>query len=69
MYDAALRDPLTKSFNKKYFFDRLAIEATYAKRHQHAGALNDVDFFKRVNDTRVTSPATPCSSRSRRSLR
>jgi diguanylate cyclase (GGDEF)-like protein len=53
MYEAALRDPLTKSFNKKYFLDRLAIELTYAKRHQSPLALImfDVDFFKRVNDT------------------
>jgi diguanylate cyclase (GGDEF)-like protein len=53
MYEAALRDPLTKSFNKKHFLDRLAIEITYAKRHQSPLALLmfDVDFFKRVNDT------------------
>ena len=53
MYEAALRDPLTKSYNKKYFLDRLAIETTYAKRHQAPLALLmfDVDFFKRVNDT------------------
>ena len=53
MYDAALRDPLTRAFNKKYLLDRLAIELTYAKRHQAplAFLMFDVDFFKRVNDT------------------
>lgn len=53
MYEAALRDPLTKAYNKKYLLDRLAIELTYAKRHQAplAFLMFDVDFFKRVNDT------------------
>lgn len=53
MYDAALRDPLTRAFNKKYFLDRLETELAYARRHQQplSVVMFDVDFFKRVNDT------------------
>jgi two-component system, cell cycle response regulator len=53
MYEAALRDGLTKAFNKKYFLDRLETEVAYAKRHNANLSLLmfDVDFFKRVNDT------------------
>jgi two-component system, cell cycle response regulator len=53
MYESALRDGLTKAFNKKYFTDRLESEFTFAVRH---GApltlvLFDIDHFKKVNDT------------------
>ena len=53
MYDAALRDPLTQAFNKKYLLDRLTTELAYAKRHgtQLSVLMIDVDHFKRVNDT------------------
>ncbi len=53
MYDAALRDGLTKAFNKKYFMDRLDTEFSYARRHRTmlSIVLFDVDHFKRVNDT------------------
>jgi two-component system, cell cycle response regulator len=53
MYDAALRDGLTKSYNKKFFVDRLDTEFAYAKRHKSMLSLVmfDVDHFKRVNDT------------------
>jgi two-component system cell cycle response regulator len=53
MYEAALRDGLTKAFNKKYFLDRLETEIAYAKRHNaHLSlVMFDVDHFKRVNDT------------------
>ena len=33
MYESALRDGLTKAFNKKYFTDRLESEFTFAIRH------------------------------------
>jgi diguanylate cyclase (GGDEF)-like protein len=53
MYDAALRDGLTKAYNKKFFLDRLETELAYAKRHTADLSLVmfDVDHFKRVNDT------------------
>ena len=53
MYESALRDGLTKAFNKKYFTDRLESELTFAIRHSSALALVmfDIDHFKKVNDT------------------
>ena len=53
MYDAALRDGLTKCYNKKFFLDRLDTEFAYARRHKTMLSLVmfDVDDFKRVNDT------------------
>jgi diguanylate cyclase (GGDEF)-like protein len=53
MYESALRDGLTKAFNKKYFTDRLESEFTFASRHGTplALALFDIDHFKKVNDT------------------
>ena len=53
MYDAALRDGLTRAYNKKFFLDRLDTELAFAKRHQADLSLVmfDVDHFKRVNDT------------------
>lgn len=53
MLDAALRDGLTRAYNKKFFQDRLETEFAYARRHKTMLSLVmfDVDFFKRVNDT------------------
>ena len=53
MYESALRDGLTKAFNKKYFTDRLESEFTFAARHASPLALVmfDIDHFKKVNDT------------------
>ncbi|WP_394845871.1 GGDEF domain-containing protein [Pendulispora brunnea] len=53
MYEAALRDGLTKAFNKKHFLDRLESELAYAKRHRQPLSLVmlDVDHFKNINDT------------------
>jgi diguanylate cyclase (GGDEF)-like protein len=53
MYDAALRDGLTKAFNKKYFLTRIDTELAYARRHKTnlSLILFDVDYFKKVNDT------------------
>ncbi|HZF49922.1 MAG TPA: GGDEF domain-containing protein [Polyangiaceae bacterium] len=53
MYDAALRDALTKAYNRKYFLDRLETELAFARRHTSPLSLLmiDLDFFKRVNDT------------------
>ncbi|MGE0401095.1 MAG: GGDEF domain-containing protein [Kofleriaceae bacterium] len=53
LLSSALRDPLTKLFNKRYFLDRLDSELKFAKRHDTALSLLlvDLDHFKAVNDT------------------
>jgi two-component system, cell cycle response regulator len=53
MYESALRDGLTKAFNKKYFTDRLESEFTYSVRHSSPLTLVifDIDRFKTINDT------------------
>lgn len=53
MYESALRDGLTKVFNRKYFLDRLEAEVAFAKRHNTPLSLLmlDIDHFKNVNDT------------------
>jgi diguanylate cyclase (GGDEF)-like protein len=53
MYDSALRDGLTKVFNKKHMLDRLTVEFAFARRHQTplAVVMIDIDHFKNVNDT------------------
>jgi diguanylate cyclase (GGDEF)-like protein len=53
MYESALRDGLTKIFNKKYFLDRLESEFAYAVRHRSPLTLImfDIDHFKAINDT------------------
>ena len=53
MYESALRDGLTKIFNKKYFLDRLESEFAYSVRHKSPLSLImfDIDHFKRINDT------------------
>ena len=53
MYESALRDGLTRAFNKKYFTDRLESEFTFSSRHAAPLTLLlfDIDHFKRVNDT------------------
>lgn len=52
MIDAALRDGLTRCYNKKFFQDRLETEFAYARRHKTMLSLVmfDVDYFKKVND-------------------
>ena len=52
MYEAAVRDGLTRAFNKRHFIERLASESAYARRHQSPLSLlmMDVDHFKKVND-------------------
>ena len=51
--ESALRDPLTRLYNKKFFLDRIQSEFTYAERHKLPLALLflDVDRFKVINDT------------------
>lgn len=52
MYESALRDPLTRAFNRKYLEERLDAEFAYALRHDVPLTLLilDVDHFKQVND-------------------
>jgi len=53
MYESALRDPLTRAYNRKYLLDRLQSELAYAQRHASPLSLLlfDVDHFKRINDS------------------
>jgi two-component system, cell cycle response regulator len=53
MYESALRDDLTKAWNKKYFTDRLESEFAHATRMRGPLTLVvfDLDHFKQVNDT------------------
>jgi two-component system cell cycle response regulator len=52
MYEAAVRDGLTRTYNKRHFLERLAIEIAFANRHRAALSLLmlDVDHFKKIND-------------------
>lgn len=52
MYESALRDGLTRAFNKRYFNERLIAEFHFAVRHDVPLSLLllDLDHFKRVND-------------------
>jgi diguanylate cyclase (GGDEF)-like protein len=52
MAESALRDGLTKAFNKRYFTERLESEYLYAVRHGTPLTLLflDIDHFKKVND-------------------
>ena len=54
MIESALRDPLTRLYNKRYFDERFDAELRFAKRHgtQLSLLMLDVDHFKRVNDER-----------------
>ena len=53
LLSSALRDGLTKLFNKRYLMDRLDSELKFAMRHDTALSLLmlDIDHFKLVNDT------------------
>jgi diguanylate cyclase (GGDEF)-like protein len=53
LLSSALRDSLTKLFNKRYLMDRLDSELKFAQRHETAVSLLmlDLDHFKKVNDT------------------
>ena len=53
MYESALRDGLTKVYNKRYFAERIASEMRFAVRHKAMLALLmiDIDHFKQINDT------------------
>jgi diguanylate cyclase (GGDEF)-like protein len=53
LYESAVRDPLTRAYNRRYLVERLASEIAYAQRHRtpFGVILLDLDHFKRVNDT------------------
>ena len=52
MYNSALRDALTRIYNRRYFTERLDAEFHFARRHKVPLSLLllDLDHFKRVND-------------------
>ncbi len=52
MSESALRDGLTRAYNKRYFIDRLDSELQHALRHGTPLALIflDIDHFKKIND-------------------
>ena len=52
MSESALRDGLTRAFNKRYFNDRIESEFQYALRHSTPLSLIflDIDHFKKIND-------------------
>ncbi|MEZ4704351.1 MAG: GGDEF domain-containing protein [Bdellovibrionota bacterium] len=49
----AMRDPLTKIYNRRYFMDMLTREISYAQRSNLplTCILFDIDHFKKINDT------------------
>lgn len=53
VHDSALRDGLTRAYNRRVFDDRLRSEFAYSARHNRPLSLMllDLDHFKRVNDT------------------
>lgn len=53
MYDSAVRDGLTRVYNRQYFDERIASEFSYAYRHfiPLSVIMMDLDKFKSVNDT------------------
>jgi diguanylate cyclase (GGDEF)-like protein len=52
LFQSALRDGLTSTFNRRYFLDRLHAELRFANRHDKSVGLLfiDIDHFKKVND-------------------
>jgi len=52
LFESALRDGLTATFNRRYFVDRLQSEIRFAVRHEKTLALLfvDIDYFKKIND-------------------
>ena len=52
LFESAIRDPLTGTYNRKYLDERLAAEVAHARRHGTKLALLmlDLDEFKSTND-------------------
>lgn len=53
LYESAVRDPLTRVYNRRYLDERLESEMAYAQRHTSplSVLLIDLDHFKQTNDT------------------
>jgi diguanylate cyclase (GGDEF)-like protein len=53
LLESALRDGLTRAFNRRYFVERLGAEIRFAERHAQPLALLmlDIDQFKQLNDS------------------
>ncbi len=51
-HELAIKDPLTKVFNRKKFYEDLDVEIERARRYKHIISLImlDIDHFKNVND-------------------
>lgn len=52
LVDEALRDSMTRVFNRRYFMERLEAEIGYGDRNNAPLSLTlfDLDFFKKLND-------------------
>jgi diguanylate cyclase (GGDEF)-like protein len=52
LFDAAVQDPLTGAYNKRYLIERFEQEFGFAERHQRPLAIliYDIDHFKQIND-------------------
>jgi diguanylate cyclase (GGDEF)-like protein len=52
MSESALRDGLTRAYNKRYFSERVESELQYSLRHASPLSLIflDIDYFKTIND-------------------
>jgi two-component system cell cycle response regulator len=52
LYESSVRDPLTRTFNRAYFADRMMVEIAVASRAESEAALLmiDLDGLKQVND-------------------
>ena len=53
LLDAAIRDPLTGLYNRRFFEERAAAEVARCRRYRRSLqlAMLDLDHFKRINDT------------------
>ena len=62
LYESSVSDPLTGTYNRKHFSERLAAELAYAKRHATPLCLLifDLDYFKKSTTPSVIPAATMC---------